>query len=65
MSLHQRRVRSGLGYCLEIEEPATWGGQLELLALSEVLHIPIHVIQSSTPVTILGEEHTSKPIILT
>ncbi|XP_076811054.1 deubiquitinase OTUD6B-like [Clavelina lepadiformis] len=52
-------------YCLEIEEPATWGGQLELLALSEVLHIPIHVIQSSTPVTILGEEHTSKPIILT
>lgn len=53
-------------YCLDIEKPSTWGGQIELIALSHVLKSPIHVIQADADTTIHGEEYNnSNPIILT
>nr|CAB3264603.1 OTU domain-containing protein 6B-like [Phallusia mammillata] len=52
-------------YCDDIKTPGIWGGQLELRALSHILKTPIHVIQSTGPVIILGEEFKEKSIILT
>ena len=51
-------------YCSEIQQQGVWGGQLELRALTHVLHTPIHIVQANTPTVILGEEYDTKPIIL-
>ncbi|KAM9041156.1 OTU domain-containing protein 6A [Megaptera novaeangliae] len=53
-----------LRYCDDIVLTASWGGQLELRALSHVLQTPIEVIQANSPVVIMGEEYTKKPITL-
>ncbi|XP_011369749.1 OTU domain-containing protein 6A [Pteropus medius] len=53
-----------LRYCDDIVGNATWGGQIELRALSHVLKTPIEVIQADAPVFIVGEEYTKKPVIL-
>ena len=47
---------------------AEWGGQLEIRALCEYLHRPIHVYEANMPVLIMSEENVrsdESPIILT
>ncbi|KAK2083345.1 OTU domain-containing protein 6A [Saguinus oedipus] len=51
-------------YCDNIVNTKAWGGQLELRALSHVLKTPIEVIQADSPILVIGEEYTKKPIIL-
>ncbi|KAE8282033.1 OTU domain-containing protein 6B [Larimichthys crocea] len=51
-------------YCSDVEHTAAWGGQLELRALTQVLHLPIDVIQADSPAIKIGEEFKSEPIIL-
>eukprot|EP00064_Thunnus_orientalis_P009799 superscaffoldBa00001269_g9825 len=51
-------------YCSDVEHTAAWGGQLELQALTQVLHLPIEVIQADSPTIKIGEEYDSKAITL-
>ncbi|XP_008578554.1 PREDICTED: OTU domain-containing protein 6A [Galeopterus variegatus] len=51
-------------YCDDIVHTASWGGQLELRALSHILQTPIEVIQASSPAIVVGEEYTKKPLTL-
>uniref|UniRef100_A0A8C5QQ66 OTU domain-containing protein n=1 Tax=Leptobrachium leishanense TaxID=445787 RepID=A0A8C5QQ66_9ANUR len=41
-----------------------WGGQLELRALSHILQAPIEVIQADSPLIVIGEEYSIRPITL-
>uniref|UniRef100_A0A8C1K2I5 ubiquitinyl hydrolase 1 n=1 Tax=Cyprinus carpio TaxID=7962 RepID=A0A8C1K2I5_CYPCA len=51
-------------YCNDVADTAAWGGQLELKALSQVLQLPIEVIQAESPSIIIGEENVKPPITL-
>ncbi|XP_064204210.1 deubiquitinase OTUD6B [Anguilla rostrata] len=51
-------------YCSDVESTAAWGGQLELRALTQVLQMPIEVIQADSPTIVIGEEYKSAPITL-
>ncbi|KAF7211187.1 deubiquitinase OTUD6B [Nothobranchius furzeri] len=51
-------------YCSDVEHTAAWGGQLELRALTQVLHSPIEVIQSDSPTIRIGEEFDGELITL-
>ncbi|XP_051527272.1 deubiquitinase OTUD6B isoform X2 [Myxocyprinus asiaticus] len=51
-------------YCSDVADTAAWGGQLELKALSQVLQLPIEVIQAESPTIIIGEEYGNPPITL-
>nr|XP_033492276.1 deubiquitinase OTUD6B [Epinephelus lanceolatus] len=51
-------------YCSDVEHTAAWGGQLELRALTQVLRLPVEVIQADSPTIKIGEEFDSKPITL-
>lgn len=51
-------------YCNDVADTAAWGGQLELKALSQVLQLPIEVIQAESPSIIIGEEYDKPPITL-
>lgn len=51
-------------YCSEVEHTAAWGGQLELRALTQVLQLPIEVIQADSSTIKIGEEFGSDPITL-
>lgn len=53
-----------LRYCDDIVHKASWGGQLELRALSHVLQTPIEVVQANSPIIVIGEEYTRKPLTL-
>ncbi|XP_003135205.2 OTU domain-containing protein 6A [Sus scrofa] len=53
-----------LSYCDDIVRSASWGGQLELRALSHILQTPIEVIQANSPAVVIGEEYTKRPLIL-
>ncbi|KAF3816099.1 OTU domain-containing protein 6A [Mirounga angustirostris] len=53
-----------LSYCDEIVRSPSWGGQLELRALSHVLQTPIEVIQADSPAIVIGGEYTRKPLTL-
>ncbi|OBS83704.1 hypothetical protein A6R68_22307 [Neotoma lepida] len=53
-----------LRYCDDIVQKASWGGQLELRALSHILQTPIEVVQANSPIIVIGEEYTRKPLIL-
>ncbi|XP_059013694.1 OTU domain-containing protein 6A [Mustela lutreola] len=53
-----------LSYCDDIVRSPSWGGQLELRALSHVLQTPIEVIQADSPAVVIGGEYTRKPLIL-
>eukprot|EP00243_Klebsormidium_subtile_P001511 TRINITY_DN12685_c0_g1_i1.p1 TRINITY_DN12685_c0_g1~~TRINITY_DN12685_c0_g1_i1.p1 ORF type:complete len:334 (+),score=100.77 TRINITY_DN12685_c0_g1_i1:500-1501(+) len=44
-------------YCKEVEETATWGGQLELGALAQALRQHISVYSASLPVVEMGKEY--------
>lgn len=51
-------------YCNDVADTAAWGGQLELKALSQVLQLPIEVIQAESLSKIIGEEYDRPPITL-
>ncbi|KAM9838853.1 deubiquitinase OTUD6B isoform 2-T2 [Aulostomus maculatus] len=51
-------------YCSDVEFTAAWGGQLELRALTHVLHLPIEVIQADSPTVKIGEELDGEAITL-
>ena len=34
-------------YCRRLESPQFWGGEVEILILSKMLRVPIHVMQSA------------------
>ncbi|KAF1381596.1 hypothetical protein PFLUV_G00155610 [Perca fluviatilis] len=50
-------------YCSDAEHTAAWGGQLELKALTQVLQLPMEVIQADSPTIKIGEEFDSESII--
>ncbi|KAL4400242.1 Otu2 protein [Malassezia pachydermatis] len=52
-------------YCDAMESSSAWGGQPEILALSKVLHTPIHVIQAGMPVVKIGDEEVGDRTPLT
>lgn len=43
-------------HCMEVESTASWGGQVELHALSRSLHTPIEVYSAMLPLMVLGTE---------
>nr|XP_033790588.1 deubiquitinase OTUD6B isoform X2 [Geotrypetes seraphini] len=51
-------------YCDDIVNTPAWGGQLELRALSHILQTPIEVVQADSSPIVVGEEYSSKPIVL-
>ncbi|XP_029022319.1 deubiquitinase OTUD6B [Betta splendens] len=51
-------------YCSDVEHTAAWGGQLELKALTQVLSLPIEVVQADSPNIKIGEEYDGEPITL-
>lgn len=51
-------------YCDAIETTGVWGGQPEILALSQALNVPIWVIQSGSPPVKIGEENKGKPLLI-
>ncbi|KAL3043875.1 hypothetical protein OYC64_003683 [Pagothenia borchgrevinki] len=51
-------------YCSDVEHTAAWGGQLELRALTQVLLLPMEVIQADSPPIKIGEEFDSEPVTL-
>ncbi|XP_010971933.1 OTU domain-containing protein 6A [Camelus bactrianus] len=53
-----------LGYCDDIVGNLSWGGLLELRALSHVLQTPIEVIQAESPALVFGVEYTKRPLTL-
>lgn len=53
-------------YCHNIMSTKTWGGQLELRALSNTLKCPIEVIQAEPPNCIVqGDDFNGPPLIIT
>lgn len=51
-------------YCREVSETTTWGGQVELRALSHVCKLPIKVIQARGPCIDIGTEYNASPLLL-
>ncbi|KAM4818863.1 OTU domain-containing protein 6A [Thomomys bottae] len=50
-------------YCDNIVQ-GSWGGQLELTALSHILQMPIEVVQAESPIIVIGEEYNKKSLTL-
>jgi OTU domain-containing protein 6 len=42
-------------YCASIRDTAAWGGEPEIMALSRVYNVPIHVIQAGQPPVVIHE----------
>jgi OTU domain-containing protein 6 len=42
-------------YCATIRDTAAWGGEPEILALSRVFGVPIHVVQAGKPPVVIHE----------
>jgi OTU domain-containing protein 6 len=52
-------------YCDKVENSATWGGEIELRAISESLSRQIHIIQMGSEILKIGENFPdSSPIML-
>ncbi|CAH8604323.1 unnamed protein product [Dicrocoelium dendriticum] len=51
-------------YCDSVEKPSTWGGQIEIRALSCVLRTPVEVIQADGLPVIIGGEFAGIPITI-
>lgn len=49
-------------YCCDLEKTTTWGGHLEIKALSHVLNQPIIVMQSNGPVITVGKGCHGDPV---
>ena len=46
--MHLLTARAMLSrYCRRLESPQFWGGEVEILILSKMLRVPIHVMQSA------------------
>lgn len=52
-------------YCDDICHNSSWGGEIELKALSSVLEVPIEVLQADGSPTIQGAEFKRTPLIIT
>jgi len=51
-------------YCNDIKETNSWGGQLELRAISQIYEKPIEIYQASSSTLRIGEEFNKPPIRL-
>lgn len=51
-------------YCSDLRNTSAWGGQIEISALSQILKVPIEVIQATGPSTIQGEEKFKGPNLI-
>ncbi|XP_017276100.1 deubiquitinase OTUD6B [Kryptolebias marmoratus] len=51
-------------YCSDVEHTTAWGGQLELRALTQVLNLPVEVIQADSPTIRIGEEYDGETVTL-
>ncbi|XP_029652950.1 deubiquitinase OTUD6B [Octopus sinensis] len=51
--------------CKDIATTPAWGGQIEIMALSHVLQVPINVIQAEGEPVKVGQEYDKDEIILT
>ncbi|XP_019855506.1 PREDICTED: OTU domain-containing protein 6B-like [Amphimedon queenslandica] len=47
-------------YCTEIKETAAWGGEAELVALSQIYKLPIVIYQSEAPALFIGDGDKSE-----
>lgn len=52
-------------YCAKVANTTEWGGQVEILALSNVLKCPIKIIQATASPMTQGEDFEGPPLILT
>lgn len=48
-------------YCDDLQNTAAWGGQVEISALSQILRVPIEVIQATGAPTIQGDDKFKGP----
>lgn len=48
-------------YCKNIRDTAVWGGEPEILALSRVFSVPIHVIQGAKPHVVVHNPSEESP----
>jgi len=51
-------------YCNDIRDTNSWGGELELRAISQINKTPIEVYQAQGPKLLIGEEFQGEPIRL-
>ena len=42
---------------MEDSSGVEWGGQLEIRAISDILHIPVYIYDANAPVLKMGEEY--------
>ncbi|KAI9593550.1 hypothetical protein BDF19DRAFT_448103 [Syncephalis fuscata] len=50
-------------YCNQLANTAEWGGHTEILALSRVYQLPVHIVQMGAPVMKISEEYsTDRPL---
>ncbi|RKP05671.1 hypothetical protein THASP1DRAFT_19512 [Thamnocephalis sphaerospora] len=46
-------------YCHRLETTAEWGGHAEILAMSRIFRLPVHIVQMGAPVMKISEEFPS------
>ncbi|KFM82157.1 OTU domain-containing protein 6B, partial [Stegodyphus mimosarum] len=51
-------------YCEDIVKTSSWGGHVEIQALSNICGKPMEVIQAEGPSVIAGDEHDSPRLII-
>lgn len=51
-------------YCEDLQNTAAWGGQVEISALSQILRVPIEVIQATGAPTIQGDDKFKGPNLI-
>ena len=51
-------------YCSSIKDTATWGGELEIVALSRAFKIPIHIVQGGKPSIVVHEPEDKGPNVV-
>ena len=44
-------------YCAKVSSTAEWGGQVELTALVNALHVPITVFSHNSPPLVMGSDY--------
>lgn len=48
-------------YCVTMRDTGTWGGEPEILALSRVYKVPIHVVQGGPPPIVVHNPGKAAP----
>lgn len=51
-------------YCSDLRSTSAWGGHIEIRALSQILQVPIEVIQAVGPVTVQGDDKFKGPNLI-